>query len=58
VTGSVDPARMVKRFRRSAAGTLEQLPLDLRTPQALKVDDKNLLLNESELTTTRTLRIT
>ncbi|PSK56717.1 SAC3 family protein 1 [Elsinoe australis] len=34
--GSADEARMVKKFRRAAAGIDEQLPSDLRPPQTLK----------------------
>ena len=34
--GEPDESRMVKKFRRSAAGLEEQLPSDLRSPQVLK----------------------
>ncbi|PNS15379.1 SAC3 family protein 1 [Sphaceloma murrayae] len=34
--GTPDEARMVKKFRRAAAGIDEQLPSDLRPPQTLK----------------------
>lgn len=35
--GSPDEMRMVKKFRRAAAGIDEQLPSDLRPPATLKV---------------------
>jgi nuclear mRNA export protein SAC3 len=36
-TRTIDEYRMVKKFRRSAAGVDEQLPSDLRPPLVLKV---------------------
>ena len=43
--GEADESRMVKRFRRSAAGYDEQLPSDIRTPATLQ-KTLNYLLDE------------
>lgn len=37
--GGVDPEKVVKAYRRSAAGNEQPLPSDVRTPQALIVRD-------------------